>query len=532
MSKRHEHEELSVCMFGKPLGRLFFNQQGQLSFRYNDDAKHILSVAMPDMNVEYSDSTVEKWFFGVLPDSVGTRKSMSKNKDYGHNSVFGLLSDYGADLPGAVQVFPDSEFADNDQENEYQVVSKSEIAERLETMIKQDKKQKDVAWHVKNERWSLAGGQPKFALMYDGKQYYECYGAAASNVIVKPGVSNMDNQSSIEHITMQIAKESGIVVADSDIVDFEGISAIVVQRYDRVLDDENHIQRLHQEDFCQALKLLPEQKYMEGKNPTIEAGEMLKKFCDRESMAIFVDSLLFNYLIGGTDGHLKNHSLIHGTDGQIHMAPLYDIASQLPYMRKHQISHLALGIGSEKRIGRVGKKALSDLAYYLDMPTDLVFDRFVDLSEKIPLMTRKVLENSNHIPNIEEISATMLPRVKTNCELASKNLTTTHFRIPDLFGASQGFSLSDGDILADYQETLYDRDDDLVFKDPTTGVVEKETGYTHAPGEPANPKHKKVATSHAGSSRLHSEGAVYVSPHVRGGVKVSGYWRARPHCRE
>lgn len=529
MSKRHEHDYLIVHMFGEPLGELFFDEKGQLTFRYNNENdSRILSVSMDDCSMQYSGTQVEKWFFGVLPDEENVRRSMCKDKNYGHNSVFGLLSDYGAELPGAIQVFTPDGLQRMKEDAEYRQISKSEIAERIENLISNSKRHLNISWHDKNEHWSLAGGQPKFALMRRGNEYYECFGDAASNVIVKPGVLDMDSQSSVEHLTMKIAKETGLSVADSAIVDFEGISAIVIDRYDRKTDEQGNIIRLHQEDFCQALGLLPIQKYMEGKNPTFIAGKMIQQHCDSRSMAAFIDSIMFNYLVGGTDGHLKNHSLLHMGDGRITMAPLYDVASQFPYMRQDRISHLALGIGTEKRIGRVGKKALSDMARLLGVPPHKVFDRFEVLAELIPKNAYHVLSQSENIPNIDEIASAMLPRVEMNCEYAAKNLNTTHFLVPNLFGASNGFSLSDGDKAADLQEEMTQQGDDLLMRDPLTGAAAMipARDVTSDEGEKKKRKHSKTTQ---GTSRPYGEGRVYVSPHVRGGVKVSGYWRASPH---
>lgn len=48
------------------------------------------------------------------------------------------------------------------------------------------------------------------------------------------------------------------------------------------------------------------------------------------SVQRFADALIWNWLIGGTDAHAKNYSLLLSED-QVRLAPLYDIASALPY---------------------------------------------------------------------------------------------------------------------------------------------------------------------------------------------------------
>ncbi|WP_244171037.1 HipA domain-containing protein [Xanthomonas populi] len=61
-------------------------------------------------------------------------------------------------------------------------------------------------------------------------------------------------------------------------------------------------------------------------------------------------ALVFNYLIGGTDAHAKNYSLLLGQAGQVRLAPLYDISSALPYPHLQQRKiKLAMKIGSHYR---------------------------------------------------------------------------------------------------------------------------------------------------------------------------------------
>jgi serine/threonine-protein kinase HipA len=53
----------------------------------------------------------------------------------------------------------------------------------------------------------------------------------------------------------------------------------------------------------------------------------------------------------GTDGHAKNYSLMHSAGGQVRLAPLYDLASALPYDSvPFQKLKLAMKIGGEYRL--------------------------------------------------------------------------------------------------------------------------------------------------------------------------------------
>lgn len=178
--------------------------------------------------------------------------------------------------------------------------------------------------------------------------------------------------------------------------------------------------------------------------------------------------------------------------------------------------------------GRVGKKTLSDMANHLNIPVHDLFQRFEYLTHVVPQATEAILNASENIPNIDEIASAMLPLMEMNCEYAAKNLNTTYFLVPNLFGASNGFSLSDGDKVADLQEEMTQQGDDLLMRDPLTGAASMipARDATLDAGEKKKRKHSKTTL---GTSRSYGEGRVCVSPHVRGGVKVSGYWRACPH---
>ena len=109
--------------------------------------------------------------------------------------------------------------------------------------------------------------------------------------------------------------------------------AIVVERYDRVRM-EGSIRRLHQEDTCQALGLPPTGKYENENGPGVAPiVELLRTYSSRptDDVWTFVQALALNWLIGGTDAHAKNYSVLIGAGGRARLAPLYDIASTPTY---------------------------------------------------------------------------------------------------------------------------------------------------------------------------------------------------------
>ena len=129
---------------------------------------------------------------------------------------------------------------------------------------------------------------------------------------------------------------------------------MVVTRYDRV-ERDGGIVRVHQEDLCQALSVPPDRKYENEGGPGVErvAALLRDAMPARESgraVRRFADALIWNWLIAGTDAHAKNYSLLLAGD-QVRLAPLYDVASALPYPDLHvRRLRFAMKLGGDYRV--------------------------------------------------------------------------------------------------------------------------------------------------------------------------------------
>lgn len=107
---------------------------------------------------------------------------------------------------------------------------------------------------------------------------------------------------------------------------------MLVERYDRKWTGKS-VTRLHQEDFCQALSIPPENKYEReggpGISPCLAALQehSVQPVPDRIA---FLNIVIFNYLIGNNDAHGKNFSFLH-EKGKPRLAPAYDLLSTVAY---------------------------------------------------------------------------------------------------------------------------------------------------------------------------------------------------------
>ena len=180
---------------------------------------------------------------------------------------------------------------------------------------------------------------------------------------------------------------------------------IVVERYDRQRDGT---MRIHQEDMCQALGYHPTAKYQSDGGPA--PSDIVKRIRQvstsaTEDVERFILALGFNWLIVGTDAHAKNYSLLIA-DNVIRLAPLYDIASALPYSDVHvRKRKLAMKIGSSYRPHQIDTSHFAQLASDCGVNHTWLVDAMRGLAENIDEKLAQVADESG----LEECRAMISP---------------------------------------------------------------------------------------------------------------------------
>ena len=161
--------------------------------------------------------------------------------------------------------------------------------------------------------------------------------------IIKPLLSRFDLPSDSpanEHVTMQMAKQLyGIRTAECCFMKFaNGTPAYVTRRLDYNKEEE----KLNQEDFASVLQA---QKNTDGSYKYLartyeDFGAVLSDL----NKAEFIRILIFNFLIGNGDAHLKNFSLLETSDGDMQLSPSYDLMNTKIHVND---SPIALNLFSE-----------------------------------------------------------------------------------------------------------------------------------------------------------------------------------------
>jgi serine/threonine-protein kinase HipA len=225
-----------------------------------------------------------------------------------------------------------------------------------------------------------------------------------------------------EHLCLRLAQQLGLAVAESRLQVFAGQEALVVTRFDRQRMDDGALLRLHQEDTCQALGVSPLRKYQnEGGPGPVDIVKLLLRESDDPAtdVAAFLDALALNGVIGGTDAHAKNDSLLLSA-GSVRLAPLYDRISILPCSQQQvhfSRAKLAMRIGREYPVWKIRRRHWADLAAECDLDSGPVVERVGELTAAVPAAMRAAAdavrsEGVNHevVNQLEKAATTQSQR--------------------------------------------------------------------------------------------------------------------------
>jgi serine/threonine-protein kinase HipA len=389
-------EQLHAICQGRRLGIISWQRkQDKLSFTYDaswraDPNAFPLSLSMPFAAGEHKHDTVKAFLWGLLPDNDGVLKRWGERFNVSANNAFLLLKHVGEDCAGAVQLVQDDKaetLLSSSTTGRVKWLDESQLAERIQLLLRDHSASR---MGTDQGHFSLAGAQPKTALLYDPKagRWGVPSGSTPTTHILKPSTGDYDGYVENEHFCMALARALGFSVASSQVLRFKDTPVIVVERFDRRRIG-SQVHRIHQEDMCQALGIMPHLKHQNMGGPT--AAQILELIREHSSSreadaARFLDALILNWLIFGTDAHGKNYSFLIAQRGQTRLSPLYDISSVLPYPQQIYPRHvtLAMKVGSQYKIQHVGQREWKSAATQLGFDPTALCDRILELATAIP----------------------------------------------------------------------------------------------------------------------------------------------------
>ena len=373
---------LDLWLDGRFAGKLMRGERDQVEFLYDegyrsDAGSTPLSVSMSKSEAGHGPDRVMPWLSNLLPDSEEVRARWAAKFGERRSDPFSLLRHMGEDAPGSVQVVPEGIVPS--AAGAVSALSEREIAGRVRAILEDPDHWVDDSGDDES-RFSLGGNQGKFALARIDGEWFEPNGRAASTHIVKPGMvlasgHTDDEVQAVEFVTMRAARALGIRAATVDIMDFAGVPAFVTTRYDRSRTVSDAVIRVHQEDFCQALSVLPARKYEEDGGPTMAdmvglVGSASSPAYRGDDLRMLAELFAFNLLTAGVDAHAKNHSLLH-VGGVTRLAPAYDLISAHGIWEEDRITYrstAALRYGKERPYRKITGRNLARTADVLGVP--------------------------------------------------------------------------------------------------------------------------------------------------------------------
>ena len=381
---------LDVYLHSDLVGHLVQDDGGGMVFDYtgswlNKLGATPLSQSLPLRAKRFKRNECRGFFAGILPDE-GKREIIARNLGISARNDYAMLERIGGECAGAVTFVPAGQTLP-DRNYRYRKLSEEELAAILKELPK-----RPLLAGEEGIRLSLAGAQDKVAVCIESGEVSLPLGGAPSTHILKPAVERFEGVVFNEALCMKLASEAGLPAASVETINVNGIDCLLVERYDRIHGQgpgtEPVVERLHQEDFCQAQSIVPERKYQREGGPSLkQCFRLLREVSSAPviDLARLLEAVIYNYLVGNNDAHSKNLSLLYRGVGtanlEIGLAPLYDVVNTLYYPELSR--DMAMKIGGEYSSEKVTARNFEQLAEEAGLGKPLVRGRVAEMAERV-----------------------------------------------------------------------------------------------------------------------------------------------------
>ncbi|MDF1678772.1 MAG: type II toxin-antitoxin system HipA family toxin [Legionellaceae bacterium] len=374
------NHELTVYLNQTLVGELRVSSDNEMSFTYHatyleNEISIPLSQSLPLQEATYTAKQCRPFFSGILPEAH-LRTTIARQLGISDKNDFALLSAIGGECAGAVSLLPKGTTPDT-LSPDYRVMDEATLVTILQEMH-----QRPMLAGEDGIRLSLAGAQDKLAVAYIDGQIAIPMGGAPSTHILKPINRAFPSLIENECFCLNLAKRIGLNAVEATLHETQKIPYLLIKRYDRITHN-GHIKRLHQEDFCQALGIVPEMKYQREGGPTLSTCfQLIRRVSSVPVLDIkaLLHGVLFNLIVGNNDAHGKNFSLTYEAR-KTRLSPLYDIISTVCYPTL--ASKMAMKIGSKYDFDQLYPRHILQMADAAQLSRALIQKETEGLIEKI-----------------------------------------------------------------------------------------------------------------------------------------------------
>jgi len=374
-----------------------------------------LSLAMPLVKETFNNRLTLSFFENLLPE--GDVRDVLE-RDHKIHGSYEFLELFGQDCAGAVIITDDAHFSYEPDNSQVEELSINTIYEA----INKRRSISEVVAQRQSGYLSLAGAQDKFAaIIKGGALFLPTRGAPTTHIIKTPILRHGIKESVYnEYFCMELARSIGLTTADCYILEGEH-PLFITQRYDRRIDENGVVHRLHQQDLCQAHGLVSDEKYEIKGGPSIKANyELLLNNVSAmkriNALEDYLSWVCFNLLIGNNDSHSKNLSILL-KNNKIELAPFYDLICTALYKCLHK--EFSFKIGDRDNFSQIGLNQFTMLEAEIGLKKGAITRRMKNIRERVLAHKETVLDV---IMNKHQ-KAKICKRISTLIERRAKGLS-------------------------------------------------------------------------------------------------------------
>lgn len=287
-----------------------------------------ISLSLPLQEASHDGERVVDFLSNLLPESMPYRESLAECFGSEWADPFSLIACLGRRAAGAVVFVPEGEDPGPEGAVSGEPVSDEEIENVLANL-------EDRPLGVNREfPLTLAGAQRKTALLRVDGEWRRPTGCTPTTHILKPQIGRLMGTTfpdSVENefLCQALTPAFGLSTAPTEIGEFRGRPAIVVERFDREWTDDGRLLRVPHEDFLQAIgnSVFCKYEWDGGPNLTRMLDLLRGSVSADEDRRTFLKAQVVFWLLAAIDGHPKNYCLRLLPGGEYRLAPLFDIVS-------------------------------------------------------------------------------------------------------------------------------------------------------------------------------------------------------------
>jgi len=388
---------LEVRLYDEPIGTLTRVEGDRTIFAFNEE--YVNDPQRPTLGLRFKDAygelitefkmrqtKVMPFFSNLLPEGH-MRRYLADTANVNPEREFFLLWVLGQDLAGAITIVPadGEDLPPTAQRN----LEGDESGERNEDSVL---------------RFSLAGVQLKFSVINEatGGLTIPAKGVGGSWIVKLPSREYRQVPEN-EFSMMTMARLVGIDIPAIQLIDVNSITnlpagidslggnAFAIERFDRLSDGS----KVHIEDFAQIFNVYPHNKYKKASFRDI--AEVVGIESSDEDISELIRRLTFNALIGNSDMHLKNWSMMYPDRRNAALAPAYDFVSTTPYIPD---DNAALTVSRTKRFDGFSEDELSHLSARARLPERMVIE---SARETVELFRQHWNSEKHNLPLTQEV---------------------------------------------------------------------------------------------------------------------------------